>query len=61
MSKQTTHPVAFLSPQGVDVWMIEGWGACMRPEKGYASVCGCTACLGVYAVGGDKSSSGSSL
>lgn len=29
----------------------------MCPEKGYASVCGCTVCLGVYVEGGDKFSS----
>lgn len=28
-------------------WLI-GERACMRPEKGYASVWGCTVCLGVY-------------
>lgn len=40
---------------------MDGGGLVMRPEKGYASVCGCTVCLGVYVEGGDKFSSGSSL
>ena len=33
----------------------------MCPEKGYASVSGCTVCLGIRVVGGDKLSSRSSL
>lgn len=46
------------------MWKVvveEGGGACMRPEKGYASVSGCTVCLGIRVEGGDKLSSGFSL
>jgi len=42
-------------------WGVGVGGFCMRPEKGYASVCGCTVCLRMYVEGGDKFSSGSGL